>query len=85
MQQRGNHRCKEYTAGAKGEGLGEGWNRRLELTDISYYIQKRILKCDCCFTNCFYLILSESIGKLLPEILQDHDPKGYDKFNHYKF
>lgn len=38
VQQRGNHRCKEYTAGAKGEGLGEGWNRRLGLADVSFYM-----------------------------------------------
>ena len=25
-------------------GLREGWSGRLELTDVSYYIQKRILK-----------------------------------------
>lgn len=25
-------------------GVGEGWSGRLELTDTSYYIQKRILK-----------------------------------------
>lgn len=31
------------------------------------------------------MILNESVGNLLPETLIDHAPKGYDKFNHYKY
>ena len=38
VQQKWNHRCKEYIVGAKGEALGEGRNRRLGSADVSFYI-----------------------------------------------
>ena len=37
------------------KGVEEGWSGRLELTDVSYYIQKRILKKK---NQCIYIYIT---------------------------